>query len=183
LYWVKHSLKGAFPPHPFFTFLSASCGLKRQDGGFLSPAAHEAASPIQDSPSRGVRLIQLGGDLLIGDPLAALTHDRSCWAAFSFGRIVDDRVLGDRFLAAWTYDLVSHFSTLFRASGILLSGYASNVRPYGDCDLSDKIEFGFTLVKPGSHHYKQNEVLESQIEPPKTLSIAHGVNERDILGI
>jgi len=80
----------------------------------LASGFEEAAKPIFDPPAGPFLVPQLGGNVPICDPFAALAHDESRPKIFLVYRRVDDRVLRYRSAALGTFDLVFHSLLLTR---------------------------------------------------------------------
>ena len=71
-------------------------------------AVGESLDPILESLAKLFLISKLGCNLPIGYFFSTITNYGLPIRTCTFRRIFDDRVVRYRFLAMWTYDLVSH---------------------------------------------------------------------------
>jgi hypothetical protein len=113
----------------------------------LTPAVGESPDPILESPANRFLISKLGCKLPMSYSFSTITHYGLRIRTFTFCRIIDDRVIRYRFLAMWTYDLVSHLlSFLGNLESSLTYRYQAGVLPAIEC-LPNLVGFSIELGK------------------------------------
>jgi hypothetical protein len=113
----------------------------------LTPAVGESPDPIFESPANRFLISKLGCKLPMSYSFSTITHYGLRIRTFTFCRIIDDRVIRYRFLAMWTYDLVSHLlSFLGKLESSLTYCYQAGGLPAIE-RLPNLVGFSFGVAK------------------------------------